>query len=116
MKAMLIILTTVYVITEGYRQNCRGPRSTKWVKFGETDFEYKFQCPSEYVRWEEAERRCQRYRPPAHLVSIHSEEENDFVRKLVGNRTWNFETYIGLSSKSAKKQRFEVHRWLNGGL
>ncbi|EPB80771.1 lectin C-type domain protein [Ancylostoma ceylanicum] len=109
MKTILIILTTVFALSA--EQECHGKRVTDWVKFDKTGSEYRFHCPSNYVEWEEAERRCQRYRPTAHLVSIHSEEENDFVRKLIGDRNGNFDTYIGLTREAGQSSNW---KWTDG--
>ena len=38
----------------------------------------------EYVSWHEAEKRCQKMGNGGHLVSLHNEEEDDFMEHLAG--------------------------------
>ena len=38
----------------------------------------------EYVSWHEAEKRCQKMGNGGHLVSLHNDEEDDFMDHLVG--------------------------------
>ncbi|EYC36043.1 hypothetical protein Y032_0940g3138 [Ancylostoma ceylanicum] len=79
MKPIIQIFTAVFLLC-AERVQYVVPRSTPWVKFGKTSHEYRYHISSNLMEFDEAERRCQRYRPTAHLVSIHSEEENDFVQ------------------------------------
>ncbi|EYC05951.1 hypothetical protein Y032_0079g1271 [Ancylostoma ceylanicum] len=76
------------------------------MTFSGTGFEYKFYCDQGKISFEEAERRCQRYK--AHLVSIHSEEENRFVLNLIDYGQLDY-TWIGLI-----QERFNDWSWTDG--
>ncbi|KIH50985.1 lectin C-type domain protein [Ancylostoma duodenale] len=84
MEAIYLFLMMIAVSKAAPCNVCYGTgmRERKWMRFA--DCEYKF-CCTEMVSFKEAERRCNSY--DAHLVSIHSEKENAFVRGKL-RRKW----------------------------
>ncbi|KIH65628.1 lectin C-type domain protein [Ancylostoma duodenale] len=82
---------------------CKGFTSTDWVKLDKTGFEYKLHCYPQLISFYNAERRCQEHTPPAHLASIHSEEENRFVDKMVKSRITRVFAWISLRKASEEE-------------
>uniref|UniRef100_A0A8C8RFU3 C-type lectin domain-containing protein n=1 Tax=Pelusios castaneus TaxID=367368 RepID=A0A8C8RFU3_9SAUR len=65
------------------RENClcaRGFCDDGWVQYQDSCYKPVM----EPKKWSEAEMACQSYRKNAHLASIHSAEENDFIFHLMG--------------------------------
>ncbi|EPB80772.1 lectin C-type domain protein [Ancylostoma ceylanicum] len=54
---------------------------------------------------------CQSSKPPGHLVSIHSEEENNFVRKLAGDNNYKGAAWIGLTRNGTESDDW---KWTDG--
>ncbi|KAL6734174.1 hypothetical protein Aduo_004744 [Ancylostoma duodenale] len=91
------------VLTSYAKYDCE----TEWIAFEPTNSKYKRDCitsPSigskRLANFHQAESKCQEMN--AHLVSIHSEEENEFVLKLIGI-DGQYHTWIGLHRTEDRK-------------
>ncbi|KAL6740347.1 hypothetical protein Aduo_013710 [Ancylostoma duodenale] len=107
MSAIFQVLTVTSLLCIGYSycESCLG-RETGWIPFDRTGFEYKYVGSlkeDEWIEWKKAEEICQK--SGAHLVSIHSMEENAFVSGLIG-KSYNYiiATWIGLEKDTVTKR------------
>ncbi|EYC10393.1 hypothetical protein Y032_0055g2535 [Ancylostoma ceylanicum] len=90
MVAFFQLLVVMSVLSVSTTHDKIRIREGGWKKF--SSFEYKVYSSSENVDFYEAEAYCQNR--SAHLVSIHSDEESEFVNNLFG--TSRYQTWIGL--------------------
>ncbi|CAJ0952930.1 unnamed protein product, partial [Mesorhabditis belari] len=74
-----------------------------WAYLAKTASWYK--VIAQYITFDEAEAYCASRK--GHLVSIHSQEENDLVRKLAKNIDSNSHFWIGLKRNPKKENAFE---------
>ncbi|EPB79801.1 lectin C-type domain protein [Ancylostoma ceylanicum] len=77
---VVTIMIVLFATSEGYLRTQCDRSTTNWERLD--DYEYKVFCLSSYISFAAAERQCKFY--DAHLVSIHSMKENDFVHELIG--------------------------------
>ncbi|RCN42048.1 lectin C-type domain protein [Ancylostoma caninum] len=105
MFAIWIIFSAIRILYADYE--CL----TEWVTFNVTGYQYKWDCAkpislggSKRANFYEAEGKCQEMN--GHLVSIHSEEENDFVIDLIGHDI-QYHTWIGLQ----RSENHSVWKW-----
>ncbi|CAJ0924094.1 unnamed protein product, partial [Mesorhabditis belari] len=78
-----------------------------WSYLAKTASSYKFIARP--MTFDEAEEYCASQKD--HLVSIHSQEENDFVQKLAKNVTSSLVFWIGMKRNPNKENAFE---WTDG--
>ncbi|KHN77127.1 Neurocan core protein, partial [Toxocara canis] len=92
-----------------------------WVYFKATNAWYKvLNNHSLWVRWERAESAC--IKEGGHLVSIHSDVENQFIYGLATGDHWCTHATIGLKSDANDEQNlhwsdfslFDYQNWKNG--
>nr|XP_014353954.1 PREDICTED: lectin-like [Latimeria chalumnae] len=75
---------------------CQGSCVDRWVSFDDRCFQFV----AKPMDWMSAEAFCQRLVKGAHLVSVHSQEQNDFLVKLVrANMNSTPRTWIGANDR-----------------
>ncbi|KAL6734172.1 lectin C-type domain protein [Ancylostoma duodenale] len=108
MYAIGIIFSAIRILYAEYE--CE----TEWITFNVTGYQYKWDCvkpislgSGKGANFYEAEGKCQEMK--GHLVSIHNDEENDFVADLIGSDK-EYHTWIGLQ----RTENRSVWRWTDG--
>ncbi|CAJ0602194.1 unnamed protein product [Cylicocyclus nassatus] len=81
----------------------------KWLKFGTCEYMVKRNART----YDSAEAACQKL--DAHLVSIHSEPENNFIHKItsIGSRVESFEDFVWIGLRLNSQNQWE---WVDGSL
>ncbi|CAJ0601480.1 unnamed protein product [Cylicocyclus nassatus] len=80
-----------------------------WLKFGGCEYMVKMNAKN----YDAAEATCRRH--GAHLVSIHSEAENNFIHKITstGSRVTSFEEFVWIGLRINSKNEWE---WIDGSI
>ncbi|EPB79802.1 lectin C-type domain protein [Ancylostoma ceylanicum] len=79
---VVTIITVLFGASEAYVSALCDQSTANWERLD--DYEYKVFCLDSYISFSSAEQTCNQH--DAHLVSIHSMRENDFVHDLIGLR------------------------------
>ncbi|EPB67657.1 hypothetical protein ANCCEY_13254 [Ancylostoma ceylanicum] len=78
-----------------------------WKIFRKTGFEYKlYFILKDYMSFDQAEGYCRNKN--AHLVSIHSDEENQFVNRKLQKFEWSHELRWSLAQKCQETGMFSL--------
>ncbi|XP_069098483.1 lectin-like [Pleurodeles waltl] len=107
-STLLFSAVDVQQIEEKHEEDCTKCRCTPgW----DCHFNSYYKYIPNAMRWIDAEFYCQKLYPSAHLASIHSEDENDFLKKITFKKT-NSYPLIWVGGSDCYKDRSFV--WTDG--